>query len=178
MPGLTPIQRKVLEVFERRAAAGEPPPTYGELSFVFGWKSRNAAKQHVIALTRKGLLKANVEGVARGSYLGEQIAYRTQLIDRLDKPGGVDLLIPTYILPEEGVLFGFNQPDDRLALAGVLQADIILVGPKTTPVKPRLLVVSERGLPVAVKDSPAARRRAVGVVVASIRSQAAAALED
>lgn len=179
-PGeLTPPQAKVLDIFRRRAAAGEPPPTYAEIARECGWSSRNAAKQHVLALKRKGALKAVAPGLARGTSTGEQIVYRTKLIDSLDDPrGAIDLPIPPFLLPEQGLLFAFHQTDDRLASAGVLADDLILVGTKATPVKPKHIVVSEKGTPVAVEDSPAARRRAVGVVVASIRSQAAAALSD
>lgn len=175
----TPTQQKVLDFFRNRAAAGAPTPTYQEIAEVFGWSSRNAAKQHVLALIRKGMLKANTEGSARGTSLAEPLAYRTQLVSHLGRDqGAVDLAVPTYLLPEQGVLLAFHQPDNRLASAGLLEHDLVFVGAKTTPVRPRHYVVSESGKPVAVADTPAARRRAVGVVVASTRSQYAAALDD
>lgn len=173
----TARQRAVLDLFLERSAKGEAPPTYREIADHFGWKSATAAQGHVLALIRKGLLKASTGGSARGTSLAEPLAYRTRLVSRLGRnQSGVELAVPTYMLPEEGILFAFHQPDGRLASAGLLERDLVFVGAKTTPVRPRHYVISEGGKPVAVADTPAARRRAVGLVVASMRSQHAAAL--
>jgi len=174
--GLTPIQGKVLEVFKQRAADGKPPPTYAELSRTFGWRSRNAAKGHVVALKRKGALRAALEGLARGIALPSPVVHRTPLVERVGQRP-VDLIpIPPYLVPESGVLFAFNQPDDRLAREGVLAGDLVMVGNRNVPVEPRLTVVTENGRPVAVSPSRTRHRQTRGVVVAITRSHAARAL--
>jgi SOS-response transcriptional repressor LexA len=173
---LTPIQGKVLDVFLQCAADGKPPPTYAELSQTFGWRSRNAAKGHVLALKRKGALLAALEGLARGITIPSPVVHRTPLIERVGQRRVGLIPIPPYLVPESGILFAFNQPDDRLAREGVLAGDLVLVGHQDVPVEPRLTVVTENGRPVAVSPSRTRRRGTRGVVVAITRSHAARAM--
>lgn len=177
-PALTDRQKDVLDLFQERSARGEPPPTYREIADHFGWSSATAAQGHVRALVRKGRLKVSPQGQARGTSLGSPIAYRTTLLSSLAKRGGLELSVPTYVLPEEGVLFAFHMPDGRLAKHGILERDLVFVGPVGAPAKPRFPVIAESGAPVAVAPGAASGRMVRGVVVAIMRSLCAEAMAE
>lgn len=55
-PDPTPRQAAVLEFIRSCIGEGHPPPTYREIAEHFGFRSANAAADHVRALRRKGLL--------------------------------------------------------------------------------------------------------------------------
>ena len=61
---LTQAQERVLGYVEKCIDNGLPP-TYAEISKRFGWKSPNAAVEHLKALERKGCIKL-LEGKKRG----------------------------------------------------------------------------------------------------------------
>lgn len=169
VPRPTPRQQAVLELFQKKAAAGEPPPTYGEIAAEFGWKSRNAAKRHVLELIRKGLLKSAVAGAPRGTSLAAPLVNRTHLIERLDGPSVIDLAVPPYMMPEQGIVFAFHQPNADLAEHHILENDLVFVAPKDTPVEVRLEVVGREGRPIVLPPGTRRRGRLVGVVVGTMR---------
>jgi SOS-response transcriptional repressor LexA len=173
---LTDTQRAVLTMFERRAAAGDPPPTLREIATEFRWSSATAAKGHVVALARKGKLKVSQDGAARGASLSQPLLYRAPLIIRLDGRGpSVELAIPTYLLPESGVHFVFQQQDNTLASMGILAGDLVLVGSEKSGAKPKLRVVSQRGIP-HVRSRVSRNQKVYGVVVGITRSLVAEAM--
>jgi repressor LexA len=54
---LTPRQRDVLEVIERALARDGYPPTRAEIAQALGFRSANAAQEHLQSLQRKGLVE-------------------------------------------------------------------------------------------------------------------------
>lgn len=172
---LTPRQNDVLSLFKERARANKPPPTYAEIAKRFRWRSRNAAKRHVLELIRKGVLNQDPRAVARGTSLAEPLEQMTPVLDSLAGNPVTHIPVPTYMLPEQGVLFVFQMPDDRMKPHAILENDLIFVGPAETPVTPRFLVVSEKGVPVVVTEAAAHRKKVLGVVVGVMRSPAALA---
>jgi SOS-response transcriptional repressor LexA len=62
MTELSLRQHKVLEFLKSRVTL---PPTRAEISVHFGWKSANAAEDHLKALAKKGAIEL-IPGVSRG----------------------------------------------------------------------------------------------------------------
>lgn len=62
---LTPTQTRVLAYISQRIGEGMPP-TRSEIAKHFGWRSPNAAEEHIKALCRKGVLAMTVPGASRG----------------------------------------------------------------------------------------------------------------
>lgn len=66
---LTQIQHKILAFIKESISTRQMPPTVHEIAEYMGYRSDNAAYQHLIALKRKGMI--NLEGVSRGIRLLE-----------------------------------------------------------------------------------------------------------
>ena len=66
MNNLTRQQREVLKFVKLYAAKNGMPPTRMEISEGFGWKSANAAQQHLVLIERKGYIRLLDKGKARG----------------------------------------------------------------------------------------------------------------
>ena len=56
MTALTPRQRQILEFIQDAIAANGMPPTRAEIAQALGFRSANAAEEHLRALQRKGVL--------------------------------------------------------------------------------------------------------------------------
>ena len=68
MSDLTPRQTEVLRLIQRAIAETGMPPTRAEIAQELGFKSANAAEEHLRALARKGVI-ALVPGASRGIQL-------------------------------------------------------------------------------------------------------------
>ena len=64
-PKLTTRQQQILQFIAQRLQASGAPPTRVEISAAFGFKSPNAAEEHLRALARKGAIELR-SGAARG----------------------------------------------------------------------------------------------------------------
>ncbi|EJD6581749.1 LexA family transcriptional regulator [Providencia rettgeri] len=62
---LTKTQGEVLSFIRSYIAENQYPPTRIEIASHFGWKSPNAAEEHLQALARKGAIIV-VKGISRG----------------------------------------------------------------------------------------------------------------
>lgn len=65
MSDLTPAQRKVLEFVCRHIDRVQRPPTRAEIAMHCGYKSANAAEEHLVRLHRKGFIELSRD-TARG----------------------------------------------------------------------------------------------------------------
>ena len=65
MRPLTARQQEVLELLKRHLETTGMPPTRAEISRELGFKSPNAAEEHLKALARKGAIEI-VAGASRG----------------------------------------------------------------------------------------------------------------
>jgi repressor LexA len=65
MPKLTPRQQQILELIQSAIANTGSPPTRAEIATELGFKSANAAEEHLQALARKGAIEL-VSGTSRG----------------------------------------------------------------------------------------------------------------
>ena len=66
-PELTLAQRNVLDYINTFREGCQCPPSRAEISANFGWRSANAAQEHLLALERKGYIKLLPR--ARGIYV-------------------------------------------------------------------------------------------------------------
>ena len=62
---LTPRQQQILDLIQETMAQTGAPPTRAEIARTLGFKSANAAEEHLPALARKGVLEL-VSGTSRG----------------------------------------------------------------------------------------------------------------
>ena len=98
--GLTTRQAEILDFIRDTVKGTGMPPTRAEISTMFGFRSPNAAEEHLRALARKGAIEIS-SGIARGIQLAEQIAGTMQSIIALPLIGRVAAGSP--ILAEQNV---------------------------------------------------------------------------
>ena len=98
--GLTPRQAEILDFIRDAVKRTGMPPTRAEIATVFGFRSPNAAEEHLRALAKKGAIEI-ASGTARGIHLAEQLSGAMQSITALPLIGQVAAGSP--ILAEENV---------------------------------------------------------------------------
>ena len=64
-PKLTARQQQILDLIQTAIARTGAPPTRAEIAAELGFKSANAAEEHLQALARKGVIEL-VSGTSRG----------------------------------------------------------------------------------------------------------------
>lgn len=69
---LTPRQSEILDFIRQSLVDSGAPPTRDEIARAFGFRSLNAAEQHLQALQKKGLIEL-VSGTSRGIRLKETV---------------------------------------------------------------------------------------------------------
>jgi repressor LexA len=72
-PKLTARQQQILELIQNTIAQTGAPPTRAEIASILGFKSANAAEDHLQALAKKGVIQL-ISGTSRGIRLKEQAA--------------------------------------------------------------------------------------------------------
>lgn len=70
-PKLTARQQEILELIQQTIAHTGAPPTRAEIAATLGFRSANAAEEHLQALAKKGVLEL-VSGTSRGIRLTNQ----------------------------------------------------------------------------------------------------------
>jgi repressor LexA len=155
---LTPRQRQVLKFIQDSLTEQGLPPTRAEIAEALGFKSPNAAEEHLRALQRKGVLDLR-PGASRG----------IQLKDSLREQIGLPLIgrvaAGRPILAEENVEAHYQidpnlfQPRPHYLLkvkgmsmrnAGILDGDLVAVH-RTPEVRNRQIVVARLENEVTVK---------------------------
>ena len=68
-PKLTARQQQILELIQTTMVRTGAPPTRAEIALELGFKSANAAEEHLQALARKGVIEL-ISGTSRGIRLG------------------------------------------------------------------------------------------------------------
>jgi repressor LexA len=158
MNELTPRQRQIVEFIQQWLMDAGRPPTRAEIATAFGFKSPNAAEEHLRALQRKGVLELS-PGASRGIQLKdslreqmglpligrvaagkpilaeENIEARYQIDPQLFSPR------PHYLLKVKGM---------SMKDAGILDGDLVAVH-RTPEVRSRQIVVARLENEVTVK---------------------------
>ena len=84
---LTARQQQILELIQNAIARTGAPPTRAEIAAELGFKSANAAEEHLQALARKGAIEL-VSGTSRG------IRLRTEDLQSINDARGRQLTLP------------------------------------------------------------------------------------
>ena len=174
-PKLTARQQQILELIQKTIADTGAPPTRAEIANVLGFKSANAAEEHLQALARKGAIDL-VSGTSRGIRLKgssrDAMRNSTDLFS-LPLPGFAQLALPLIgrvaagspILAQEHVDQTYHveshlfqeQPDYLLRVrgmsmrdAGIMDGDLLAVK-ATKEVRNGQIVVARLGEEVTVK---------------------------
>src|SRR6266403_1352207 len=151
MTDLTPRQTQILRLIQDAIAENGMPPTRAEISRILGFKSPNAAEEHLRALQRKGVMREQlglplIGRVAAGRPIlaEEHIETRYQIDPQLFQPK------PHYLLKVQGM---------SMKNAGILHGDLVAVH-RTPEVRNRQIVVARLENEVTVK-----RYRQEGTIV-------------
>lgn len=154
MNQLTALQRRVLEVFQKRARVGVPPPTYRELCEEFGWRSTGTARDHLKALVRKGALDA-AAGRARGTHLHTEPTEATvplPLVGRIvagrpvisEEYVEAEISVPTFLVPSgEGFLLRVS--GDSMEGASILDGDLVVIRQTGEPTPGEIVAATVSG---------------------------------
>jgi len=98
-PKLTARQQQILELIQNSIAETGAPPTRAEIARTLGFKSANAAEEHLQALARKGVIDL-VSGTSRGIRL--KGASRSSLRQDPDMGSGLLSSLTQWALPLVG----------------------------------------------------------------------------
>ena len=133
LPKLTPRQQEVLELIQPSITATGAPPTRAEIAQALGFKSANAAEEHLKALARKGAIEL-VSGTSRGIRLRLHAAQEqvTQLASTLVLPligrvaAGSPILAQEHIDTTHSVPESMfeRRPDYLLRVRGMSMRDL------------------------------------------------------
>jgi repressor LexA len=168
MKELTARQQQILTLIKDHLTATGSPPTRAEIAQTLGFRSANAAEEHLKALAKKGVIEL-LSGASRGIRLkmltdssnnlsnAIQIALSLPLIGRV--AAGSPILAQEHIESNYAIdpsLFS-SRPDYLLKVrgmsmrdAGILDGDLLAVR-KTTEVRNGQIVVARVGDDVTVK---------------------------
>ncbi len=175
-PKLTARQQQVLDLVQSAIARTGAPPTRAEIAAELGFRSANAAEEHLQALARKGVIEL-ISGTSRGIRLkGEMLRALNEARGKqfmLPLPSLAQLTLPlvgrvaagspilaqehidqTYVV--ESTLFA-RKPDFLLKVrgmsmrdAGIMDGDLLAVQ-KTHEAKNGQIIVARLGDDVTVK---------------------------
>ncbi len=104
---VTPRQGEILDFIRKTLAESEAPPTREEIARAFGFRSLNAAEQHLQALARKGLIEL-VAGTSRGIRLKGALSHNVRALKEAAQEFGLPLIgkvaAGSPILAQENIL--------------------------------------------------------------------------
>jgi repressor LexA len=158
MRELTPRQKQILEMIQTFIVETGMPPTRAEIANELGFKSANAAEEHLRALQRKGVLDL-VPGTSRG------IQLKDSLRDQMGLPLVGQVAAGDPILAEENIEAHYKidsqlfHPKPHYLLrvqgmsmkdAGILDGDLVAVH-RTPEVRSRQIIVARLDDEVTVK---------------------------
>jgi len=156
--GLTARQRQVLELVREHIEASGMPPTRAEIATALGFRSANAAEEHLRALARKGVIEL-VPGASRGIRLidivqeddslplvgrvaaGQPILAEQHIQGRYRVDPALFRPRPHYLLQVQGM---------SMKDAGIFDGDLVAVH-RTPDVRSRQIVVARLDDEVTVK---------------------------
>jgi repressor LexA len=158
MRQLTPRQKEILELIQSFIDDFGMPPTRAEIARELGFKSANAAEEHLRALQKKGVLEL-VPGASRGIQLKDSLREQLglPLVGRV--AAGSPILAEEHIETHYRVDPALFDPKPHYLLrvygmsmknAGILDGDLVAVH-RTPEVRSRQIVVARVEDEVTVK---------------------------
>ena len=161
---LTPRQTQVLGLIKRYISDTGYPPTRADIALELGFKSPNAAEEHLKALARKGAIEI-IPGTSRGIRLPDLIEPGLPLVGRV--AAGNPILAEENIEDRVELPASFFQPradyllrvkGDSMIDAGILDGDLLAVH-KTQQATNGQIVVARIDEEVTVKRFQRTRKR-------------------
>ena len=155
MLNLTSRQEQVLQLIKQYTEETGYPPTRAEIARILGFKSANAAEEHIKALARKGAIEI-MPGASRGIRLAEAQS-GIPIVGRV--AAGNPILAQEHIEDYCNIPSSFFSPSADYFLrvhgmsmkdAGILDGDLLAVH-KTDQVRNGQIVVARIGEEVTVK---------------------------
>ena len=155
MSDLTPRQDQVLQLIRQYADDTGYPPTRAEIARILGFKSANAAEEHIKALARKGAIEI-IPGASRGIRLPE-VHSGIPIIGRV--AAGNPILAQEHIEDYCNIPQSFFSPNADYLLrvhgmsmkdVGILDGDLLAVH-RTDQARNGQIVVARIGEEVTVK---------------------------
>ena len=158
MRQLTPRQTQILKMIQDFIAETGMPPTRAEISRELGFKSANAAEEHLRALQRKGVLEL-LPGASRGIQLKDSLREQMglPLVGRV--AAGSPILAQEHIEAHYKLDPALFNPKPHYLLrvhgmsmknAGILDGDLVAVH-RTPEVRSRQIIVARLDDEVTVK---------------------------
>jgi repressor LexA len=158
MSDLTARQTEILRLIQRFIAETGMPPTRAEIARELGFRSANAAEEHLRALARKGVI-ALIPGTSRGIQLKDTLREQLglPLIGRVAAGRPIFSeenvesrlqLDPALFQPRAHYLLKVS--GESMKDAGILDGDLVAVH-RTTDVRNRQIVVARLDSEVTVK---------------------------
>lgn len=160
MDTLTPRQAQILKLIEEYTETSGYPPTRSEICEAMGFKSPNAAEEHLRALARKGVIEM-IPGASRGIRLKQEPG--VPVIGRV--AAGSPILAAEHIESRYHLDPSLFQPSADYLLkvrglsmrdAGILDGDLLAVH-RTTEFRSGQIVVARLDSDVTVKRIRRAR---------------------
>jgi repressor LexA len=162
MENLTTRQAQVLDLIKRHINDTGYPPTRADIAAELGFRSPNAAEEHLKALARKGAIEM-IPGTSRGIRLPEQPGL--PVVGRV--AAGSPILAQEHIEDHVDIAAGFFRPradfllrvrGDSMIEAGILDGDLLAVH-KTAEAANGQIVVARVDEEVTVKRLQRTRQR-------------------
>jgi len=156
MYNLTSRQEQVLQLIKTYAEETGYPPTRAEIARILGYKSPNAAEEHIKALAKKGAIEI-VPGASRGIRLPDVVDDGIPIVGRV--AAGNPILAQEHIEDYCNIPPSFFSPSADYLLrvngmsmkdAGILDGDLLAVH-RTDQVRSGQIVVARIGEEVTVK---------------------------
>ncbi|MET0355253.1 MAG: transcriptional repressor LexA [Cellvibrio sp.] len=156
MYNLTSRQEQVLQLIRTYAEETGYPPTRAEIARILGYKSPNAAEEHIKALARKGAIEI-IPGASRGIKLPDVVDQGIPIVGRV--AAGNPILAQEHIDDYCDIPPNFFSPSADYLLrvsgmsmkdAGILDGDLLAVH-RTDQVRSGQIVVARIGEEVTVK---------------------------
>ena len=155
MENLTTRQQEIFDFIKKEIEFNGYPPTRSEIAKVFGFKSPNAAEDHLKALKKKGVLNI-VSGASRGISINKK-DIGVPVIGLVSAGGpilaqeNIEKRIPSsQNILSHGVDFYLRVKGDSMIEAGILENDLIAVN-KKAQIKKGSIVIARINDEVTVK---------------------------
>ena len=156
MKGLTDRQQEILDLIKSNLEDNGLPPTRADIARTLGFKSPNAAEQHLRAIEKKGFISI-LSGASRGIVLSNAENDEIPVIGLVAAGGpilaeeNVEKTIPrSKNLLSSEIDFYLRVKGDSMVDVGIFEEDLIGVSKKTSP-KTGSIVVARINNEVTVK---------------------------
>ena len=155
MNDLTSRQKEIFDFIKSKISKEGCPPTRMEISNFFGFKSPNAAEDHLKALKKKGFIEI-LSGTSRGISLCANTIDQIPVIGLVSAGSpilaeeNVEKKIPALPISSHGVDYYLKVKGDSMIDVGIFENDLIAVN-KDLKIKKNAIVIARLDDDVTVK---------------------------